>query len=41
MDNETELKNAILSAVKDLGLTLQPSDIVIEHSKDPVHGWLY
>jgi arginyl-tRNA synthetase len=38
MDNETELKNAILSAVKDLGLTLQPSDIVIEHSKDPVHG---
>ncbi|OPZ34274.1 MAG: Arginine--tRNA ligase [Tenericutes bacterium ADurb.BinA155] len=38
MDNEIELKNALIAAGKSLGLELKPEDVVIEHSKDPVHG---
>jgi arginyl-tRNA synthetase len=38
MDTEIELKQALIAAGKTLGLDLKPEDVVIEHSKDPVHG---
>jgi len=38
MDNETELKSILIEAAKQWGLGLKPEDVVIEHSKDPVHG---
>ena len=38
MTNEEILKNALSSAFRALGIEVDPSSIVIEHSKDPAHG---
>lgn len=38
MNNEEILKSALLEATKAIGLSLTSTDIVIEHSKDPIHG---
>lgn len=38
MTNEETLQLALVTAAKKLGVDLDSSTIVIEHSKDPVHG---
>ena len=38
MGNEITLKNVLIEAGKAFGLSLQPSDVVLERSKDPAHG---
>lgn len=38
MGNEEKLKSILMEATKSFGLSLAPNDIVLERSKDPVHG---
>ncbi len=38
MGNEEKLKSILMEATKSFGLSLTPNDIVLERSKDPVHG---
>ena len=38
MTHEEILKTRILEALEALGIHLSPSDIVIERSRDPLHG---
>ncbi|MDY6392280.1 MAG: arginine--tRNA ligase [Bacilli bacterium] len=38
MGNEEKLKSILIAAAKEYGLSLSPSDVVLERSKDPAHG---
>ena len=38
MSNEETLKSILIEAMKSYGLSLTPSDVVLERSKDPAHG---
>ena len=38
MGNEETLKNILIEAAKPFGLSLAPTDVVLERSKDPAHG---
>ncbi|MCR5349027.1 MAG: arginine--tRNA ligase [Bacilli bacterium] len=38
MGNEETLKTLLIEAGKNFGLSLTPNDVVLERSKDPVHG---
>ena len=38
MSIEIELKNRIIEVLKDLGLSLELNDVIIENSKTPEHG---
>ncbi|MBE6126758.1 MAG: arginine--tRNA ligase [Erysipelotrichaceae bacterium] len=38
MSNEETLKSILIEAMKAYGLSLTPSDVVLERSKDPAHG---
>ncbi|MBR1846942.1 MAG: arginine--tRNA ligase [Bacilli bacterium] len=38
MGNEEKLKSILIATAKEYGLSLSPSDVVLERSKDPAHG---
>ena len=38
MDNESKLKQLLADAAKDLGLSLAPEQVVIDHAKEASHG---